>query len=81
MGLCQQAPFAAPGMQQVPQYAAMGYGQYPYMNVAPHYGMQSAYFPQHPGGYGGYPAQVISIRTTRHGGILLFYPYQRHRFS
>ncbi|EIE24123.1 hypothetical protein COCSUDRAFT_65755 [Coccomyxa subellipsoidea C-169] len=53
----QQAPFAAPGMQQVPQYAAMGYGQQypPYM---PHYGVQNAYFPQHPGGYGGYPAQA-----------------------
>ncbi|KAK9906517.1 hypothetical protein WJX75_003232 [Coccomyxa subellipsoidea] len=53
----QQAPFAAPGMQQVPpQYAAMGYGhQYPYM---PQYGMPNAYFPQHPGGYGGYPAQA-----------------------
>lgn len=57
LGFSQQAPFAAPGMQQVPQYAAMGYGQQypPYM---PHYGVQNAYFPQHPGGYGGYPAQV-----------------------
>lgn len=61
----QQAPFAAPGMQQVPpQYAAMGYGhQYPYM---PQYGMPNAYFPQHPGGYGGYPAQVLSISLHPH---------------
>ncbi len=41
----------------LPGYNAVGYGQYPYM---PAYGVNNAaaYFPQHHGGYTGYPAQV-----------------------
>jgi hypothetical protein len=53
-----QVPYAAPGMQApLPQYAAVGYGQYPYMNM-PGYGVNNAYFPQPPSAYGAYPSQV-----------------------